>query len=108
MGTTAWLMDGVAANGNRRDSDGGYIQATYAIPTGTKLGVSWGISKLDRASGEARTNLVKENEMTTVGAYHPLTKSVNLVAEYSRVKSENHNSQKNDSDIISLGGILFF
>ena len=107
-GTTAFLMDGVAANGNRRDSNGGYVQATYALPTATKIGVSWGISKLDRASGEGRTNLVKENEMTTVGIYHPLTKSVNLVGEYSRVKSENHNSQKNDSDIISLGGILFF
>jgi predicted porin len=107
-GTTAFLMDGVAINGNRRDSNGGYVQATYVLPTSTKVGVSWGISKLDRASGEAKNNLVKENEMTTIGAYHPLTKSVNLVAEYSRVKSENHNSQKNDSDIISLGGILFF
>jgi predicted porin len=108
VGTTAFLMDGVAANGNRRDSNGGYVQATYALPTGTKLGVSWGISKLDKASGEANSNLVKENEMTTVGAYHALTKSVNLVAEYSRVKSENHNSKTNDSDIISLGSILFF
>ena len=30
-----------------RDSDGGYVQATYVIPTGTKLGVSYGVSKLD-------------------------------------------------------------
>ncbi|NBW61107.1 MAG: porin, partial [Methylophilaceae bacterium] len=46
-GTTAFLMDGYAANGNRRDSDGYYLQATYVIPTGTKLGLSYGESKLD-------------------------------------------------------------
>jgi len=108
VGTTAFLMDGVAANGNRRDSDGYYVQATYVLPTTTKVGLSHGRSKLDKASGEAASNLVKENEMTTVGVYHPLTKSVNLVAEYSKVQSENHNSQENDSKIVSLGGILFF
>jgi predicted porin len=111
-GTTAFLMDGVDAQGKRRDSDGGYIQATYVLPTKTKVGISWGVSKLDRNSGESRTNsasqLVKENEMTTFGVYHPLTKSVNLVGEYSRVKSENQAKANNDSDIISLGGILFF
>jgi len=108
VGTTAWLMDGFSATNKRRDSDGYYLQATYVIPTGTKLGLSYGESKLDEASGETATTLVKENKMTTVGAYHPLTKSVNLVAEYSRVKSENHSGAKNDSDIVSLGGILFF
>jgi len=108
-GTTAFLMDGVALNGNRRDSDGGYVQATYTIPgVGTKIGASWGISKLDEASGEVATTLVKENEMWTVGAYHPLTKHLNLVAEYSRVQSENHANQENESDILSAGAILFF
>ena len=109
VGTTSFLADGYSATGKSRDSDGGYVQATYALPgVGTKLGASWGISNLDRASGEAASNLVKENEMWTVGAYHPLTKSVNLVAEYSNVKSTNHNNQENQSNIVSLGGILFF
>jgi len=112
VGTTAFLMDGVDINGKRRDSDGYYVQATYALPTATKVGVSYGRSNLDRNSGEARTGnpaqLVKENEMTTVGVYHPLTKSLNLVGEYSRVKAENQAGAKNDSDIVSLGGILFF
>ena len=112
VGTTAWLMDGVAADGKRRDSDGYYVQATYVLPTATKVGVSYGRSNLDRNSAESRTGaaseLVKENEMTTVGAYHPLTKSLNLVAEYSQVQAKNQAGQKNDSDIVSLGGILFF
>ena len=46
VGTTALLRDGFDATGNARDSDGGYVQATYVIPTGTKLGVSYGISNL--------------------------------------------------------------
>jgi len=110
VGTTAWLMDGFDATGAKRDSDGGYVQATYALPTATKIGVSWGISNLDKTSTEVATasTLVKENEMWTVGVYHPLTKSVNLVAEYSNVKATNQANAENKSDIISLGGILFF
>jgi len=108
-GTTAFLVQGYSAAGKARNSDGGYVQATYALPTvGTKVGVSWGISKLDLASGEAASNLVKENEMVTIGAYHPLTKSVNLVAEYSNVTSKSHLNAENQSDIVSLGAILFF
>ena len=107
-GTTAWLMDGMSADGKARDSDGGYVQAMYTIPSGTKLGVSWGISNLDEASGEDGGTLVKENEMTTVGAYHPLTKHLNLVAEYSHVKSKNHDNEENKSSIVSAGAIIFF
>jgi predicted porin len=108
-GTTAWLMDGFAANGKSRDSDGGYVQAMYTIPgAGTKVAASWGISNLDKASGETATTLVKENEMWTVGAYHPLTKHLNLVAEYSQVTSKNHSGAENESDIASVGAILFF
>jgi hypothetical protein len=108
IGTTAQMMDGYSTAGKARDSDGGYVQATYILPIKTKLGASWGISNLDKASGEAASNLVKENEMWTIGAYHPLTKSLNLVAEYSHVKSSNHNNAENKTNNGSLGAILFF
>ena len=108
-GTTAWLMDGVAASGNRRDSNGGYVQGSFTVPgAGTKLAASWGESNLDAARGETATTLVKKNEMMTVGAYHPLTKHLNLVAEYSNVKAKNHAGAQNESDIVSAGAILFF
>jgi len=108
-GTTAWLMNGVASNGNRRDSNGGYVQGSFTVPgAGTKLAASWGESNLDAASGETATTLVKKNEMVTVGAYHPLTKHLNLVAEYSNVKAKNHAGAQNESDIVSAGAILFF
>jgi len=108
-GTTAWGKDGFSAsNASKRNSDGGYLQATYVLPTKTKAGISWGQSNLDRAGGETANELVKSNEMTTVGLYHPLTKHLNLVGEYSRVTSENQQGQENKSDIVSAGGILFF
>ena len=108
VGTTGLLRDGYDTAGNARDSDGYYVQATYVIPMGTKLGVSYGESKLDLASGEAASNLIESNEMLTIGAYHPLTKHLNLVAEYSQVESESHTSVDAESDIFSVGAILFF
>ena len=107
-GTTFFHNAGATAAGAERESDGGYVQATYVIPTGTKLGVSYGISNLDLASGEAASNLVEENKRWTVGAYHPLTKHLNLVAEYNNMESESHNNLSTDADSISLGAILFF
>jgi predicted porin len=94
--------------GAKRDSDGGYLQGTYTLPTKTKIGLAVATSKLDRAAGEASGLLVKENKRYTAGAYHPLTKHLNLVAEYSRVESEAHNNVSNENNVASLGGILFF
>jgi predicted porin len=96
-----------------RDSYGGYVQATYVLPTKTKLGLSWGESNLDRADGEdaivaINSGLVKKNEMWTAGIYHPLTKHLNLVAEYSYQRSTNQADQENHADVGSLGAILFF
>jgi hypothetical protein len=110
IGTTGQFIGGAHTNGNLRDSDGGYVQATYVLPTKTKLGVSWGESNLDRANGEGASNNVKTNEMWTAGLYHPLTKHLNLVAEYSHVESENQAATKitNKNNIGSLGAILFF
>ena len=93
----------------QRDSDGGYVQATYVLPTKTKVGVSWGVSNLDKSGGASEVaTLLKSNEMWTAGVYHPLTKHLNLVAEYSHVTSENHQSAENTNDLGSLGAILFF
>jgi len=83
-----------SAGGNckKRDSDGGYVQVTYVIPTGTKLGVAYGVSNLDKVTSidGANPTLVDKNDRWTVGAYHPLTKHLNLVAEYNKIESEAH------------------
>jgi predicted porin len=113
MGTTGFLYNAFDAQGKRRDSDGGYVQATYTIPgAGTKLGVAYGVSNLDQTSLDKATsvNLVDSNERWTVGAYHPLTKHLNLVAEYNRITTESHLAgvKDADNDNVSLGAILFF
>ena len=109
-GTTTFGALGYNSTVNkRRDSDGGYLQATYVVPFGTKLGVAYGVSNLDNASGVAEATLVEKNERVTIGAYHPLTKNLNLVAEYNRIKSEGQSSaNKIESDTYSAGAILFF
>jgi predicted porin len=112
VGTTGMLINGFDSAGNKRDSDGGYLQATYVIPTGTKLGVAYGISKLDNNSIDTTNgvNLVEENTRVTIGAYHPLTKHLNLVAEFSNIETSSHKAGVSDQeqDIVSVGAILFF
>ena len=110
-GTTIQLRDGFDTNGDARDSDDWYVQGTFTIPTvGTKLGVSYGESSLDGNTVDAFNDLT--TKMWTIGAYHPITKHLNLVAEYSDVKGEKDNKIIADTDgktrTISLGAILFF
>ncbi len=119
-GSTALGLSGLSSTGAKRDGDGGYIQLTYALPTKTKVGVAYGESKLDLAAGETAATastgasgatagaLIQQNERVTVGAYHPLTKHLNLVAEYNDIKSKAHGGNRNEYSSVSLGAILFF
>jgi predicted porin len=112
IGRTVQFVDGYSVTGRQRDSDGGYVQATYVLPTKTKVGFSWGESNLDQADAADRAAtagiLVRKNEMYSVGVYHPLTKHLNLVAEWNHVKSENQAGAENKANTGSLGAILFF
>ena len=116
IGQTVQLNGGFDNDGKARDSDGYYVQATYTIPTvGTKLGLSYGRSNLDHnSSGADANNPDLSDSMWTIGAYHPITKHLNLVAEYSDAKTKTKNSTGGLLDAtgkgktISLGGILFF
>lgn len=99
-------------NGIKSKDSGGYVQATFAVPgIGTKLGASWGVSNSKHPTAAA-ANFDIENESWIVGAYHPLTKSLNLVAEYtSQEKKWNNTSSTNtkvETDTFSLGAIMFF
>ncbi len=106
IGQTIQLFDGFDAAGNSRDSDQWYVQGTYTLPgVGTKLGVSYGESTLDGNSIDAFNEI--EDSMWTVGAYHPITKHLNLVAEYSESERE-VDSANAKAKTVSLGAILFF
>jgi predicted porin len=110
IGKTVQLLNGFDQNGKSRDSDQWYVQATYALPTATKLGVSYGESTLDGNSVDGFSDI--QSDMLTVGAYHPITKHLNLVAEYSVAEDSVNNRTIADTDVkaktISLGAILFF
>ncbi len=110
-GKTVLFAGGYDAAGKARDSDDWYVQAAYTLPgVGTKLAASYGESNLEGNSIDSFSD--NESNMWTVGAYHPITKHLNLVAEYSYAKDEVDNKVAPDTDLkaktISLGAILFF
>ena len=109
-GKTVQFAGGYDANGKARDSDDWYVQATYALPTATKIGISYGESNLEGNTVDTFSD--NESNMVTVGAYHPITKHLNLVAEYSVAKDELSVKAGPNTEVkaktISLGAILFF
>jgi len=104
-------LTGLIYGNGDRDVDGGYVQGTYTIPgVGTKIGLSWGESNVEkrRALGDTG-DFTAESWM--LGVYHPLTKSLNLVAEYIDTDIENNggnSTQDGDVRTVALGAILFF
>jgi len=110
IGTTDFLFDAVDSSGNTRDSDGGYLQATYALPgAGTKFGLSWGESNLDLGPADSvASTLVQTNESIVFGVYHPLTESLSLVFEYTGTEATAHNGNKAEESSIAIGAILFY
>jgi predicted porin len=105
IGSRLQLSGGALADGTKVDSDGYYVQGTYTLPgVGTKLGVSYGESNIDGKTSATNSS----SDMWTVGAYHPLTKHLNLVAEYSDEQKETAKVQTGNAKTVSLGAILFF
>jgi len=107
VGTTGLFFFGDDGLGNERDSDGFLAQITYELGS-TKLGVNYGESNLDLASGELSSALVKSNEKYTIGVYHSLTENLILLAEFTDVKSRSHNGIRNDSSNFNIGAYLSF
>ena len=90
-----------------RENHGGYIQGTYKLPgVGTKVGLSYGKGVIERNTSAADVDA--EREATIVGIYHPLTKHVNLVAEYNNLDVKSHDNTTGKAQTGSLGAILFF
>lgn len=107
-------LSGLLVNSTDHDVDGGYVQATFTAPFGTKFGVSWGESNIDKKRSAGDTGDYT-NESWIIGAYHPLTKSLNLVAEYTDTEYDNIGNVKGGSNVsdagaktLALGAILFF
>lgn len=107
VGTTALFVNSNDALGQKRKSNGGYVQGTYKFGD-VKLGLSYGESKLKLANNEVNPLLVRSNKSGVAGIYYSLTKSVTLVGEYVDTESKSQNDTKNKEKTYVLGGILFF
>ena len=111
VGTTGLYILASSDLGDKRKSDGGYVQATYKVNK-LKLGLSYGISELkladDEKATEATNALVKSNASGVAGVYYSLTKSITLVGEYIHTKSEAWDGASAKQNDFALGGILFF
>ncbi len=117
IGTTGLFVLPISATGQKRDSDGGYIQAAYKFNK-LKVGVSYGMSELKLASGETSTvgtgsaitgnTLLKRNSSIVGGVYYSLTKSLTLVGEYIDTKADAWGGNSAQEKDFALGAILFF
>jgi predicted porin len=110
VGTTGLYILATDDTGDTRKSDGGYVQAMYKINK-LKVGLSYGISKLDQSNNEELlpgTELVKSNASGVVGLYYSLTKSMTLVGEFIDTKSKAYNGNEATEKDIAVGGIIFF
>jgi len=107
VGTTALFFDASNGAGNERDSDGFLAQVTYTIDK-TKLGLNYGESKLDTASGEVNPTLVQKNSKYTLGVYHKLTENLTLLGEFTDTKAEAQNGGENKSKSFNVGAFLAF
>ncbi|HEY6280724.1 MAG TPA: hypothetical protein VIW72_02890 [Burkholderiales bacterium] len=115
VGTTALFFNGVSATGQARNSNGGYVQLAHAFGK-WKPSFSYGLSRLNLASGEANTAagsgaLVHFNKSRVQMLQYSLTKSLTLVEEFTSTRSEGQGGGVSASAYqsnISLGAILFF
>jgi hypothetical protein len=117
VGTTAFFFDGIAGNGEMRDSEGGYIQGSIKATDKLKLIGSYGVSALYLANGEGAydafygfspANLVRRNESETGGAYYAMTPWLTLLGEYTHAESKSHGPNSTSADSVSVGAILFY
>ena len=121
VGTTGLFVLPISASGQKRDSDGGYIQAAYKYNK-LKVGVSYGMSELKLASDETAmiavgtgttgtttgNTLVKRNSSIVGGVYYSLTKSLTLVGEYIDTKADAWGGNSAHEHDVAIGAILFF
>jgi predicted porin len=111
LGTTGLFIQPTSADGDKRDSSGGYVQATYKVDK-VKFGLSYGQSKLKLAPDErgvaADADLLKSNSSGVGGIYYSLTPNVTLVAEYIDTKAKAWNGNSAEETDYALGGIIFF
>ena len=110
LGTTGLFFLSDDGLGNPRKSEGYLLQGTYKFRD-LKLGVNYGVSKLEYANyldSLNVPNLLDSNNKVTAGAYYSLTKNLTLLAEASDVWTKAHDGGENKSVNGNVGAFLSF
>ena len=108
VGTTGKFFDGISADGQLRDSEGGYVQGSWKPLPKLKLVASYGESSLNQAAGDVDPLLVRRNEAYIGAGYYSLTDWVTVVGEYAHQEDKSHGDNKASSDAFTAGAILFY
>jgi len=110
LGTTALNLFDTDGAGNKRDSDGFYIQGLATFGK-FSLGGSYGESHLHYAGAAdalANPTLLDTNKSWVGQGRYGLTSWVTLIGEYIKTTSKAHNGNEAQADTIAAGAILFF
>ena len=110
LGTTVLNLFDSDGLGNKRDSDGFYLQGLATFGK-FSFGGSYGESNLHFAnSADALANpaLVKKNSSWVGQLRYGLNGWVTLLGEYVATTSKAHNGNEAQSDTVAAGAILFF
>ncbi|WP_313394865.1 porin [Sphingobium yanoikuyae] len=110
LGTTALNLFDTDAVGNKRDSDGFYLQGLATFGK-FSVGGSYGESNLHYANAAdalANPTLIRKNSSWVGQGRYGLTSWVTLIGEYIHSTSKAHNGNEAEGDTIAAGAILFF
>ncbi|HEX7781534.1 MAG TPA: porin [Sphingobium sp.] len=110
LGTTALNLFDTDDLGNKRDSNGFYLQGLATFGK-ISVGGSYGESHLhyaNLADALANPTLVDTNKSWVGQARYGLTSWVTLIGEYIKTTSQAHNGNEAKADTIAAGAILFF
>jgi hypothetical protein len=110
LGTTALNLFDTDAQGNRRDSEGFYLQGMGTFGK-ISLGGSYGESHLsyaNRSDQLANPTLIAKNSSWVGQGRYSLTSWVTLITEYVHSVSQAHNGNRAQGDTVAAGAILFF
>jgi predicted porin len=99
-----YVLDTVATP-SATEYDQYIVQAGYRFAGTTLVSAQYNDRTVD--NGKANGSDL-ESDKWTVGIYHDVNANLKLVAEYSQVEIDNVTTGSTETDILSLGGFVFF
>ncbi|ACB93776.1 hypothetical protein [Beijerinckia indica] len=107
MGSTFLFFDGINREGQKRDSYGGYAQASYTFYDRFTIGSAYGISLLNATYGDPST-LLRSNSSVMGFARYKLTDWITLQGEFTHLISRNQAGGSVTGDAFVLGTFMSF